>query len=70
METEENPDLEKVKTLMEECEYEEAEKILKSLFKKDPNNEVLDYIGELCLNIGNFKSSKKNVRKKYEIKTR
>lgn len=36
METEENPDLDKVKELMEDCEYEEAEKILKPLFKKRP----------------------------------
>ena len=69
METEENPDLEKVKTLMEECEYEEAEKLLKPLFKKDPNNvEVLDYLGELYLNIGNFKGSKKMLEKSIKLK--
>ena len=69
METEENPDLEKVKTLMEECEYEEAEKILKPLFKKDPNNvEILDYLGELYLNIGNFKGSKKMLEKSIKLK--
>ena len=68
METEENPDLEKVKTLMEECEYEEAEKLLKPLFKKDPNNvEVLDYLGELYLNIGNFKGSKKMLEKSIKL---
>ena len=69
METEENPDLEKVKELMEECEYEEAEKILKPLFKKDPNNvEILDYLGELYLNIGNFKGSKKMLEKSINLK--
>ena len=69
METEENPDLEKVKELMEECEYEEAEKILKPLFKKDPNNvEILDYLGELYLNIGNYKGSKKMLEKSINLK--
>ena len=69
MDTEENPDLEKVKELMEECEYEEAEKILKPLFKKDPNNvEILDYLGELYLNIGNFKGSKKMLEKSISLK--
>ena len=69
METEEGPDLEKVKELMEECEYEEAEKILKPLFKKDPNNvEILDYLGEIYLNIGNFKGSKKMLEKSISLK--
>ena len=69
METEENPDLEKVKELMEECEYEEAEKILKPLFKKDPNNvEILDYLGEIYLNIGNYKGSKKMLEKSINLK--
>jgi tetratricopeptide (TPR) repeat protein len=69
METEENPDLEKVKELMEDCEYEEAEKILKPLFKKDPNNvEILDYLGEIYLNIGNFKGSKKMLEKSISLK--
>ena len=69
METEENPDLDKVKELMEDCEYEEAEKILKHLFKKDPNNvEILDYLGEIYLNIGNFKGSKKMLEKSISLK--
>ena len=69
METEENPDLDKVKELMEDCEYEEAEKILKPLFKKDPNNvEILDYLGEIYLNIGNFKGSKKMLEKSISLK--
>ena len=62
-------DLEKIKTLMEVCEYDEAEKILKVLFKKDPNNvEVLDYLGELYLNIGNYKGAKKMLEKSISIK--
>ena len=62
-------DLEKIKTLMEDCEYDEAEKILKVLFKKDPNNvEVLDYLGELYLNIGNYKGAKKMLEKSISIK--
>ena len=69
METEENPDLEKVKELMEECEYEEAEKMLKPLFKKDPNNvEILDYLGEIYLNMGNSKGSKKMLEKSINLK--
>ena len=63
---ESSPDLEKIKELMEDCEYEEAEKLLKVLFKKDPNNiQVLDYLGELYLNIGNFKGAKKCSKKAY-----
>ena len=62
------PDLEKIKTLMEDCEYDEAEKILKALFKKDPNNvEVLDYLGELYINIGNYKGAKKMLEKSISI---
>ena len=65
---ESSPDLEKIKQLMEDCEYEEAEKILKVLFKKDPNNiQVLDYLGELYLNIGNFKGAKKMLEKSISI---
>ena len=68
METEEYPDLEKVKKLMEECDYEEAEKILKLLFKKDANNvEILNLLGELYLNIGNFKGSKKMLEKSINL---
>ena len=63
-----SPDLEKIKTLMEDCEYDEAEKILKALFKKDPNNvEVLDYLGELYINIGNYKGAKKMLEKSISI---
>ena len=63
-----SPDLEKIKTLMEDCEYDEAEKILKVLFKKDPNNvEVLDYLGELYINIGNYKGAKKMLEKSISI---
>ena len=66
---ESSPDLEKIKELMEECEYEEAEKILKPLFKKDPNNvEILDYLGEIYLNIGNYKGSKKMLEKSINLK--
>ena len=69
METEENTDLEKVKELMDECDYNEAEKILKPLFKNDPNNvEILDYLGELYLNIGNYKGSKKMLEKSINLK--
>ena len=54
---------------MEDCEYEEAEKLLKVLFKKDPNNiQVLDYLGELYLNIGNFKGAKKMLEKSISLK--
>ena len=64
-----NSDLEKIKTLMEDCDYDEAEKILKVLFKKNPNNvEVLDYLGELYLNIGNFKGAKKMLEKSISLK--
>ena len=66
---ESSPDLEKIKQLMEDCEYEEAEKLLKVLFKKDPNNiQVLDYLGELYLNIGNFKGAKKMLEKSISLK--
>lgn len=66
---ESSPDLEKIKELMEDCEYEEAEKILKPLFKKDPNNvEILDYLGEIYLNIGNYKGSKKMLEKSINLK--
>ena len=65
---ESSPDLEKIKELMYDCEYEEAEKILKVLFKKDPNNViVLDYLGELYLNIGNFKGAKKMLEKSISL---
>ena len=65
---ESSPDLEKIKELMDDCEYEEAEKILKVLFKKDPNNvEVLDYLGELYLNIGNYKGAKKMLEKSISL---
>ena len=65
---ESSPDLEKMKELMDDCEYEEAEKILKVLFKKDPNNvEVLDYLGELYLNIGNYKGAKKMLEKSISL---
>jgi len=65
---ESSPDLEKIKELMDDCEYEEAEKILKVLFKKDPNNViVLDYLGELYLNIGNFKGAKKMLEKSISL---
>ena len=65
---ESSPDLEKIKQLMEDCEYEEAEKILKVLFKKDPNNiKVLDYLGELYLNIGNYKGAKKMLEKSISL---
>ena len=64
-----SPDLEKIKSLMEDCDYDEAEKILKVLFKKDPNNvEVLDYLGELYLNIGNYKGAKKMLEKSISLK--
>ena len=66
---ESSPDLEKIKELMEDCEYEEAEKLLKVLFKNDPNNiQVLDYLGELYLNIGNFKGAKKMLEKSISLK--
>ena len=62
------PDLEKIKELMDDCEYDEAEKILKVLFKKDPNNiKVLDYLGELYLNIGNYKGAKKMLEKSISL---
>ena len=65
---ESNPDLEKIKELMDDCEYDEAEKILKVLFKKDPNNiKVLDYLGELYLNIGNYKGAKKMIEKSISL---
>ena len=65
---ESNPDLEKIKELMDDCEYDEAEKILKVLFKKDPNNiKVLDYLGELYLNIGNYKGAKKMLEKSISL---
>ena len=65
---ESNPDLEKIKELMDDCEYDEAEKILKVLFKKDPNNiQVLDYLGELYLNIGNYKGAKKMLEKSISL---
>ena len=64
-----NNELEKIKELMNDCDYEEAEKILKVLFKKDPNNiKVLDYLGELYLNIGNYKGSKKMLEKSISLK--
>ena len=47
---------------------DEAEKILKVLFKKDPNNiKVLDYLGELYLNIGNYKGAKKMLEKSISL---
>jgi predicted Zn-dependent protease len=53
---------------MDDCEYDEAEKILKVLFKKDPNNiKVLDYLGELYLNIGNYKGAKKMLEKSISL---
>ena len=65
---ESEPDLEKIKELMDDCEYDEAEKILKVLFKKDPNNiKVLDYLGELYLNIGNYKGAKKMLEKSISL---
>ena len=65
---ESSPDLEKIKELMDDCEYDEAEKILKVLFKKDPNNiKVLDYLGELYLNIGNYKGAKKMLEKSISL---
>ena len=65
---ESDPDLEKIKELMDDCEYDEAEKILKVLFKKDPNNiKVLDYLGELYLNIGNYKGAKKMLEKSISL---
>lgn len=37
--------------------------------KKDPNNvEILDYLGEIYLNIGNFKGSKKMLEKSISLK--
>ena len=64
-----NSELEKIKELMDNCDYEDAEKILKELFKKDPNNiKVLDYLGELYLNIGNYKGSKKMLEKSISLK--
>ena len=65
---ESEPDLEKIKELMDDCEYDEAEKILKVLFKKDPNNiKILDYLGELYLNIGNYKGAKKMLEKSISL---
>ena len=62
-------ELEKIRELLDDCDYEEAEKLLKVLFKKDPNNtQVLDYLGELYLNIGNFKGSKKMLEKSISLK--
>lgn len=63
-----NPDLEKAKALIEECEYEEAEKKLKPLFKNDPSNvEVLDLLGEIYLNIDNLKGAKKMLEKSIDL---
>ena len=66
--TEKNSILQKAKQLMEECEYESAEQQLKILFKSDPNNcEILDLLGEIYLNIDNFKGAKKMLEKSISL---
>ena len=65
---EKNKILQKAKQLIEECEYESAEQQLKILFKSDPNNcEILDLLGEIYLNINNFKGAKKMLEKSISL---
>ena len=65
---EKNKILQKAKQLIEECEYESAEQQLKILFKSDPNNcEILDLLGEIYLNIDNFKGAKKMLEKSISL---
>ena len=66
--TEKNSILQKAKQLIEECEYESAEQQLKILFKSDPENcEILDLLGEIYLNINNFKGAKKMLEKSISL---
>ena len=66
--TEKNSILQKAKQLIEECEYESAEQQLKILFKSDPENcEILDLLGEIYLNIDNFKGAKKMLEKSISL---
>ena len=56
------------KQLLEECDYEKAEQNLKPLFKSDPENtEILDLLGEIYLNISNFKEAKKMLEKSIQL---
>ncbi len=63
-----NPDLVKIKSLIDSCEYNQAQKILENLYKSNENNiEIIDLLSDVYFNQDNLESAKKLIKKSIKL---
>ena len=63
-----NPDLEKIKNLIESCEYSQAQLLLENLYKNNQNNiEIIDLLSDVYFNQDNFDGAKKLIKKSIKL---
>ena len=63
-----NPDLVKIKSLIDSCEYNQAQKILENLYKSNENKiEIIDLLSDVYFNQDNLESAKKLIKKSIKL---
>ena len=63
-----NPDLVKIKQLIDSCEYNQAQKILENLYKTNENNiEIIDLLSDVYFNQDKIEKSKKLILKSINL---
>ena len=63
-----NPDLVKIKQLIDSCEYNQAQKILENLYKTNENNiEIIDLLSDVYFNQDNIEQAKKLIKKRINL---
>ena len=63
-----NPDLVKIKQLIDSCEYNQAQKILENLYKTNENNiEIIDLLSDVYFNQDNIEQAKKLIKKSINL---
>ena len=63
-----NPDLVKIKQLIDSCEYNQAQKILENLYKTNENNiEIIDLLSDVYFNQDNIEQAKKLIKKSIKL---
>ena len=63
-----NPDLVKIKQLIDSCEYKQAQKILENLYKTNENNiEIIDLLSDVYFNQDNIEQAKKLIKKSINL---
>ena len=63
-----NPDLEKIKNLIESCEYSQAQLLLENLYKNNQNNiEIIDLLSDVYFNQDKIEKSKKLILKSINL---